>query len=212
VLAPCEGSEVEEARQPLYKLPLDYVFASLLLILLAPIIGGVAVAVKLDSPGPVFFRQPRVGCKEQTFMIWKFRTMAHAVADIGGVQLTVRNDIRITRVGAWLRKWSLDEIPQLLNVLAGDMSLVGPRPHPLMATAETRLYHEIVPEYRRRHTIKPGITGWAQVNGWRGETATTYQLEQRVAYDLAYIEKQCLWLDLWILLLTTVRIRGVDVF
>jgi lipopolysaccharide/colanic/teichoic acid biosynthesis glycosyltransferase len=184
---------------------LDYTLASILVIILAIPLGIIAVAIKLDSPGPVFFRQPRVGFRNQSFMIWKFRTMWCDTADIEGSRLTVRNDPRITRFGALLRKRSLDEVPQLFNVLAGDMSLVGPRPHPIRAKAGDRLYPDVVPNYAARHAVKPGITGWAQINGWRGETIAPYQIEQRVAFDMAYISKRSIRFDLWIMILTIAR-------
>jgi len=195
------------------KIVLDWTLAALLLVILIVPCLFIAAAIKLDSSGDVFFRQPRVGFRNQRFMIWKFRTMQSTVSDLGGTQLTARGDPRITRVGNWLRKWSIDEWPQLLNVLAGEMSLVGPRPHPLHAKAGDRLYPDVVPNYARRHLVKPGITGWAQVNGWRGETTTYHHIEQRVAYDLEYIENQSLKLDLWIMLLTVLReIRSKTAF
>jgi polysaccharide biosynthesis protein PslA len=170
-------------------------------------------AMKLDSPGPVFFRQSRVGFRNQSFMIWKFRTMRYETADIEGSQLTLRNDPRITRFGALLRKWSLDEVPQLFNVLAGDMSLVGPRPHGIRAKAGDRVHSDVVPNYAARHAVKPGITGWAQINGWRGETVVPYQIEQRVACDMEYISERSIRLDLWIMILTVAReIRSKTAF
>ena len=195
------------------KIVLDWTLAALLLVILIVPCLFIAAAIKLDSSGDVFFRQPRVGFRNQRFIIWKFRTMQSTANDLGGTQLTARGDPRITRVGNWLRKWSIDEWPQLLNVLAGEMSLVGPRPHALHAKAGDRFYQDVVPNYTRRHSVKPGITGWAQVNGWRGETTKYHQIEQRVAYDLEYIENQSLKLDLWIMRLTVVReIRSKTAF
>jgi lipopolysaccharide/colanic/teichoic acid biosynthesis glycosyltransferase len=192
---------------------LDYTLTSMLLIILAIPLGIIAIAIKFDSPGPVFFRQRRVGFRNQSFMIWKFRTMRYETADIEGSQLTLRNDPRITRFGALLRKWSLDEVPQLFNVLAGDMSLVGPRPHPIRAKAGDRLYRDVVPNYAARHAVKPGITGWAQINGWRGETIVPYQIEQRVTFDMEYISKRSIRFDLWIMILTVAReIRSKTAF
>lgn len=188
--------------QPLRKTIFDLVLAVLLLFALAIPLICIAVIIKCDSKGPVFFRQPRVGLNNRLFCIWKFRTMYHTMSDLHGVKLTERNDRRITRSGMWLRKWSIDEVPQIFNVLAGDMSLVGPRPHALYAGVGERLYGQIVPDYALRHAVKPGITGWAQVNGWRGETTTPMQIEQRVAHDIAYIENWSIWLDCKILLLT----------
>lgn len=177
----------------------------LILVAMIPML-LVAVAIKLDSHGPVFFRQPRVGLNGRIFRMWKFRTMHVCDADMDGVRLTRRCDPRITRVGARLRKWSIDEVPQLLNVLTGDMSLVGPRPHAVKANVGNRLYSELIPNYWRRHCVKPGITGWAQVNGWRGETTTFRQIEQRVLHDLEYISRQSLPFDFWILALTLSKI------
>jgi lipopolysaccharide/colanic/teichoic acid biosynthesis glycosyltransferase len=184
---------------------LDYTLASILLAIVAIPLGIIAIMIKLDSPGPVFFCQARVGIRNQPFQIWKFRTMRYDSADLDGSQLTVRNDPRVTRFGALLRKFSADELPQLFNVLLGQMSLVGPRPHPVQARAGGRLYCEVVPNYAARHAVKPGITGWAQINGWRGETTVPYQIEQRVAFDIDYISRRSVRFDLRILALTAVR-------
>jgi lipopolysaccharide/colanic/teichoic acid biosynthesis glycosyltransferase len=183
---------------------LDVTLALILIVLFVPVFLLFGLLIKLDSPGPVFFRQPRVGYQGRVFTIYKFRTMYHDEADILGAQLTLDKDPRVTPFGEWLRKWSLDELPQIRNVLEGDMSLVGPRPHPLQAKAGDCLYQDAVPGYNRRHEVLPGITGWAQVNGWRGETAAVYQIEQRVHYDLEYIRRQSFWFDLRILALTCV--------
>jgi undecaprenyl-phosphate glucose phosphotransferase len=201
------SAALKECHSPrrFQKIALDWTLAVILSIVLAVPFILIAVAIKLDSLGPVFFRQPRVGYRNRRFLIWKFRTMQAATMDIGGTQLTTRGDPRITRVGSWLRRWSIDELPQIWNVVIGDMSLVGPRPHPIYAKAGDRLYQEVVPNYAQRHIVKPGITGWAQVNGWRGETHYYYQIQQRVAYDLDYIERQSLTFDLKIMLLTIVR-------
>ena len=194
------------ADQPLYKSLIDYPLAMLLVLACALPMTCIALAIKLDSSGPIFFRQPRVGLDGRIFRIWKFRTMYQNNGDLEGAKLTVRNDPRVTRIGVFLRRWSIDEIPQLLNVLAGDMSIVGPRPHPIMANVNLRSYAELVTGYDSRHQVKPGITGWAQVNGWRGETTAVFQLERRVAHDLEYIAKRSLRFDLWIIILTTVRV------
>lgn len=183
----------------------------LLIIFILPMI-LVAASIKLDSSGPVFFRQPRVGLNGKLFTIWKFRTMRADETDIDGARLTARDDPRVTRVGAWLRRWSVDELPQLFNVLTGTMSLVGPRPHAIQANVGDRLYSEIVPGYSLRQTVKPGITGWAQVNGCRGETTTLRQIEQRIAYDLDYIRRQSLLLDIRILFQTLVHIADRNAF
>lgn len=184
------------------KRALDIVGACLLLVMTAPVFLAVALAVKLDSPGPVFFRQPRLGYGGRLFRIWKFRTMREEASDPDGRLLTVRNDPRVTRVGAFLRRTSLDELPQLVNVLTGEMSLVGPRPHPIAASAGGRPYAEVVPDIARRLRVKPGMTGLAQVEGWRGNTNTERKLIERVEADLRYIATWSFWLDLEIVLRT----------
>jgi lipopolysaccharide/colanic/teichoic acid biosynthesis glycosyltransferase len=209
---PLYAVERASALRPLHRTVFDWTITACLLLILAVPFLIIAVAIKLDSPGPVFFRQPRVGLHNRVFKVWKFRSMHHHGADITGSQLTRRNDPRITRVGAWLRKTSLDEAPQLFNVLLREMALVGPRPHPLNASAGGILYHEAVPDYALRHRVLPGITGWAQINGWRGETERLIQIEQRVRYDLEYIERQSLLFDVKILLLTPLRLSGKHVF
>jgi polysaccharide biosynthesis protein PslA len=183
----------------------DIVFATLLLIVASPLLAVIAVAIRLDSPGPVLFRQPRLGFNNRLFTCYKFRTMHHAMTDLMGDRQATRGDARVTRVGKWLRALSLDELPQLLNVFRGDMSLVGPRPHPPNTKADDKLFTEVVANYAFRHRVKPGITGWAQVNGWRGETKTLDQIENRVACDLAYIENWSVWFDLRIIFLTITR-------
>ena len=179
--------------------------ALLLLVLLLPVLVGVALAVCVDSRGPILFRQPRVGRHGDIFTIWKFRTMHHALADAGAERQTSRGDRRITRIGRTLRRLSLDELPQLVNVLRGEMALVGPRPHTPTTAVAGRLLPEITAAYPRRHAVRPGITGWAQVNGSRGELRTEDDVRRRVAFDLAYIEAWSLALDLRILLLTVLR-------
>jgi Undecaprenyl-phosphate glucose phosphotransferase len=180
----------------------DVVIATTGLVLSAPLLLVIAVAIKLDSLGPVLFRQPRLGFNQRQFLVYKFRTMYSELEDIMGDRLVRRGDRRVTRVGAVLRRLSLDELPQLFNVLRGEMSIVGPRPHPLNAKAKDKLYDEIVAGYASRHRVKPGITGWAQVNGWRGETDTYEKIERRVEHDLYYVENWSVGFDLWILLLT----------
>ena len=194
----------DEWQQPLGQLLLNYSIGYLLAVLLVVPIVCIALLIKFDSPGPVFFRQPRIGLHNRVFVLWKFRTMYVDCTDVAGAQLTQRDDPRITRFGAWLRRTSLDELPQLFNVLAGEMSLVGPRPHPIQAKAGDVLYADAVAGYHKRHAVLPGITGWAQVNGWRGETTCAEQIEQRVRYDLEYIERQSVLFDLRILVLTVV--------
>jgi Undecaprenyl-phosphate glucose phosphotransferase len=181
----------------------DKLLALMALTFLAPIMLLCAVGIKLTSPGPVFYRQPRQGFKGREFMIYKFRTMHPADSKILAPKLTTRNDPRIFPFGAILRKTSLDELPQLFNVLLGDMSLVGPRPHLRSArVGDSIQYDEAVAEYAARHRVKPGITGWAQVNGWRGPTEILEQIQKRVEYDIYYIDNWSVTFDLWILVLT----------
>lgn len=191
----------------------DRLLASLLLLLAAPMMLVITVAIKLDSAGPVFFRQKRYGYNNKLIEIYKFRTMHHDRVDQHAETLVTRRDPRVTRVGAWLRRTSLDELPQLLNVLRGEMSMVGPRPHATRAKAAGRFYEEVVREYALRHRVKPGITGWAQVNGWRGETDTEESIRKRVEFDLQYIENWSLLLDVAILLRTlAVVLRGQNAY
>jgi polysaccharide biosynthesis protein PslA len=187
------------------KLAFDLVIGSLVLLVLSPLLALIALAIRLDSPGPVLFRQPRLGFNNRLFTCYKFRTMHHGMTDLLGDRQATRDDPRVTRLGKWLRALSLDELPQLLNVMQGNMSLVGPRPHPPNTRAADKLFTDVVAKYAFRHRVKPGITGWAQVNGWRGETRTIEQIENRVACDLAYIENWSVWFDLRIMLLTITR-------
>jgi exopolysaccharide biosynthesis polyprenyl glycosylphosphotransferase len=163
-----------------------------------PFLVGVALLIRRDSRGPALFLQRRYGFNQQPFRILKFRTMETAEDGDVIVQAT-RDDARVTRVGRWLRRWSIDELPQLLNVIKGDMSLVGPRPH---ALSHNREYEQKISRYARRHNVKPGITGWAQVHGLRGETDTDEKMRKRVEHDLYYIDNWSLWLDVRILFLT----------
>jgi lipopolysaccharide/colanic/teichoic acid biosynthesis glycosyltransferase len=191
---------------------LDITLAVCALIPLTFLFLIIGLAIKLDSRGGVFFRQPRIGYKNQVFSMWKFRTMYSDRADLLGARLTEENDPRITRVGAWLRKSSMDELPQVINVLFGSMSFVGPRPHPLQAKVGDKLYQDVVPGYHRRHVVLPGITGWAQVNGWRGETIEVYQIQQRVRHDIEYVSRQSLWFDLHILARTALCVLRCKAF
>ena len=159
----------------------------------------VGLAIKLDDPGPVFFRQDRIGIGNRVFKIWKFRSMSVAQQDAAASKLTLRNDDRVTRIGKFIRKTSIDELPQLLNVLMGDMSLVGPRPHAAMARAGDLLYWEVDQAYWERHAVKPGITGLAQVRGYRGNTFEEDNLRDRLQADLEYVAIWSLLLDLKIL-------------
>ncbi|OLL31623.1 undecaprenyl-phosphate glucose phosphotransferase [Burkholderia sp. SRS-W-2-2016] len=177
----------------------DRVFALGALIAISPILLGCAIAVKLSSHGPVFFKQRRKGADGRVFTIYKFRTMRVHEQKAGVLQQATRGDPRITRVGAFLRRTSLDELPQFINVLRGEMSVVGPRPH---AIEHDDLYQNIVNGYIHRYRIKPGITGWAQINGFRGETDRIEKMEGRVAHDLYYLQNWSFWLDVKIILAT----------
>ena len=181
----------------------DFIIGGIVTLLLLPVLAIVVLAIKLDSPGPVIFKQRRHAFNNHEFDIYKFRTMRwNPAATTGNLEQTARKDARITRVGSFLRSSSLDELPQLFNVLKGDMSLVGPRPHAVNMRTETQLGHEITDMYAHRHRVKPGITGWSQINGSRGATDTTGQLRRRVELDLYYIENWSVLLDLKILALT----------
>jgi Undecaprenyl-phosphate glucose phosphotransferase len=180
----------------------DIILPLIILFCIWPLLLAIAVAIKLDSPGPVFFRQPREGFNNQTFRVYKFRSMYHDRAEFDAINQASRNDPRVTRVGRILRMTSLDELPQIFNVLQGDMSLVGPRPHAASTRAGGRLFSDVVSSYAARHKVKPGITGWAQVCGWRGETDTENKLIKRFEHDLYYIENWSLWLDFYILFRT----------
>jgi Undecaprenyl-phosphate glucose phosphotransferase len=177
----------------------DRLLAAVGLVIVLPLMGLIAMLVKLDSAGPVFFAQKRYGFNNNEFTVLKFRTMVTDAGADGDVPQARRNDPRVTNVGAFLRRTSLDELPQLFNVLKGDMSLVGPRPH---AVAHNEKFADLIDDYLSRHKVKPGITGWAQVNGLRGEVDTPAKIQQRVHYDLYYIDNWSLLLDLKILLLT----------
>jgi Undecaprenyl-phosphate glucose phosphotransferase len=191
--------------QAIRKRLLDVSLGLLLLILLLPVLAVVALMVKADSPGPILFRQPRLGFNDRPFTVLKFRSMYADSADLMATTQTSRRDRRVTRVGKWLRKLSLDELPQLFNVLSGDMSLVGPRPHAPHTRAGGQLLKDAMAEYVIRHQVRPGITGWAQVNGARGELVTMDDLRRRVTYDLEYIQKWSLWFDLRIISMTVMK-------
>jgi Undecaprenyl-phosphate glucose phosphotransferase len=177
----------------------DRILAILILLLALPTLLTIAALVKLDSPGPVLFRQRRFGFKNDVFTVLKFSSMAVDVDRDGAVPQATRGDLRVTRLGAFLRRHSLDEPPQFLNVIKGDMSIVGPRPH---AVAHNEQYAGLIDDYLARHKVKPGITGWAQVNGLRGETDTIEKMETRVQHDLYYVDNWSLLFDLRIILLT----------
>lgn len=187
--------------QAAIKSVIDRVGAALLLFLIGPLMLCVALMVKLTSPGPVLFRQQRFGLNNEVIEVFKFRTLYHHCADLDAQQPVERNDVRITPIGKLLRALSIDELPQLLNVLKGNMSLVGPRPLPLGLRVEGRLCSDF-PRYAARHRVRPGITGLAQIKGWRGGMDACGKLEKRLDWDLAYIEKYSLTLDMRILLAT----------
>ncbi|MFC4350556.1 exopolysaccharide biosynthesis polyprenyl glycosylphosphotransferase [Fodinicurvata halophila] len=188
-------------RQEVIKRVEDYLIATLALLLASPLMGLVAIAIKLGSGGPVLFRQRRLGLHGKPFVILKFRTMARETCDTGE-EGTRPDDPRITPVGRLLRRASLDELPQFLNVLRGEMSVVGPRAHVPGMQIDDRTYLETVEAYALRHRVKPGITGWAQVNGMRGGIRTRQRARRGVRLDLQYIDNWSLWLDLRILLRT----------
>lgn len=180
----------------------DLTIASVVLLLLAPLLVVVAIAIKRDSPGPVLFRQTRIGRGNEMFQIMKFRTMRVEQSDGAGTRSTTRDDDRITRVGRFLRRTSMDELPQLFNVLKGDMSIVGPRPHALGSRAAEKLFWEVDGRYWHRHAAKPGMTGLAQIRGYRGATMAETDLTNRLQADLEYLERWSIWRDMHIILLT----------
>ncbi len=179
----------------------DVIFSTLIMIIISPILALLALGVKLSSPGPILFKQKRYGMNGKQINVYKFRSMT--TQDNGEViKQAMKNDIRITKFGAFIRKTSLDELPQFFNVLQGKMSIVGPRPH---AIAHNEEYRKLIPKYMQRHLVKPGITGWAQINGWRGETDTLEKMEKRIDFDLHYLNNWTLWLDIKIIILTAIK-------
>ncbi len=189
----------------------DKMLAFLILVLISPVLLVVAIVIKLDSPGPVFFRQKRAGWNGKTFNIWKFRSMRveTQVTDTEELKQAQRDDPRVTRVGRFIRKTSLDELPQLFNVLTGDMSLVGPRPH---AIQHDEVYSQRISDYYARHNIKPGITGLAQIRGYRGETKEIDQMTKRIESDIEYINNWSIWLDLSIIARTATAFTGKSAY
>jgi Undecaprenyl-phosphate glucose phosphotransferase len=188
----------------------DKAIAALLILMLAPVMAAVWAAVKLDSRGPALFRQKRYGFNNELIEVYKFRSMFVDQTDHTARRLTARDDPRVTRVGRFIRKASLDELPQLFNVLKGELSMVGPRPHATNANVNDAEYSEIVEEYFARTRVKPGITGWAQVNGWRGNTDTVEKLHRRLEHDLYYIENWSLIFDLYILARTPFSLLSAE--
>ena len=202
------GGPTDPDRRAFNKRVQDLLIGAAALVVAAPIMALVALAVRLDSPGPVFFRQRRHGFNHETIVVWKFRSMRHDSADATASRQVCCDDDRVTRVGRFIRATSLDELPQIFNVLSGEMSLVGPRPHAIgMKTGETESAL-LVAEYAHRCRIKPGMTGWAAIKGSRGPVDTEAQVRERVQLDIEYVERQSLWLDLWIMLITVPVLLG----
>lgn len=179
--------------------------ALLFIFVFAPVFIITALAIKLSSKGPVLFKQRRVGLGNNEFHVYKFRTMYVEGQDLSGVRQTMADDARITTVGRLLRRTSVDEVPQIINILKGEMSFVGPRPHVAGMLAGGLPYEELVPYYDLRHAMKPGLTGWAQANGLRGPTIDPIRARQRVDHDIAYIQNFSLWLDLVVIARTAWR-------
>lgn len=200
---PLEGWKLWQKRA------LDVCVATLALVVASPVMLLIALAIKIESPGPILFRQKRAGFNDSAFECWKFRSMYWERRDLGAQTQTAQGDARVTRVGRFIRRTSLDELPQFFNVLQGRMSVVGPRPHALATSAEGRLLGDLLDEYAARHRVKPGMTGWAQVNGLRGAITSVDLLQKRVAHDLDYIERWSLLFDLRIIL-KTIRVIIYD--
>ncbi|MCP4937029.1 MAG: undecaprenyl-phosphate glucose phosphotransferase [bacterium] len=188
------------------KLLFDKIVATAMIVGLAPVMALIALALKLEGGKTILFKQKRIGFNNELIEIFKFRSMYENHADQNATKLVSKNDPRVTRVGRFIRRTSLDELPQLFNVLKGDLSLVGPRPHATHAKANGELYDKVVDDYFARHRVKPGITGWAQINGWRGETDTYEKIRKRVEYDLYYVENWSILFDLQILLQTPLEL------
>ena len=188
----------------------DVTLALLGLVLLSPVFLLTALAIKLDSRGPVIFRQKRYGFNNEVIDVLKFRSMYAEQSDAQARQVVTKGDPRVTRVGRIIRKSSIDELPQLVNVLRGELSLVGPRPHAVNAHTKDRLWDEVIDGYFGRHKVKPGVTGWAQINGWRGEVDNDEKIRRRVEHDLYYIENWSVLFDLWIVLLTPIRLLNTE--
>lgn len=206
-LASLDGP-IDADRRAFNKRQQDLVVGTLALILLSPVIAAVALAIRLDSPGPILFRQRRHGFNQEEIIVWKFRSMRHETADATASRQVTADDDRITRVGRFIRGTSLDELPQILNVLKGEMSLVGPRPHAIgMKTGQIESAR-LVAEYAHRHRIKPGMTGWAAIKGSRGPLHTAAEVRRRVQLDIDYVERQSLWMDLWIMAVTVPVLLG----
>jgi Undecaprenyl-phosphate glucose phosphotransferase len=185
-----------------FKWLFDKVVALVAIIVFSPVMIATAIAIKLESKGPVIFKQKRHGFNNELIEVYKFRSMYTDRSDANASKLVTKNDPRVTKVGRIIRKTSIDELPQFFNVLKGELSVVGPRPHALQAKADNQLYYDAVEGYFARHRVKPGVTGWAQINGWRGETDTIDKIMQRVHHDLYYIENWSVFLDFYIVFMT----------
>jgi len=196
------------ARRAWLKRAQDLAVAGVGLLVAGPVMLIVALAVKLDSPGPIFFRQRRHGFNNEAILVWKFRSMRHEMADAQAARQISANDDRVTKVGKFIRKTSLDELPQLFNVLAGEMSIVGPRPHAIGMKTGGVESAKLVAEYAHRHRMKPGLTGWAAIKGSRGPVDTPESVRLRVALDVEYIERQSFWLDLYVIVMTIPCLLG----
>ena len=207
----CDRVVVQIRRRPLddwqivQKMLFDRIGSLLVIAMLSPLLLTLALLVRMSGPGPIIFRQLRVGFNTKTFICFKFRSLHHDRCDGDEIAQATRHEPRVPWIGGWLRKLSLDELPQLFNVLRGEMSLVGPRPHAPATKAGDRYFQDVIADYAVRHRVKPGITGWAQVNGWRGETRTVEQLQSRIDHDFHYIENWSMFFDLKILFLTVMR-------
>jgi Undecaprenyl-phosphate glucose phosphotransferase len=206
-LADVQGP-VDDDRRAFNKRLQDIVLGLTAMVLLAPVMAGVALAIRMDSPGPIFFRQRRHGFNHEEIVVWKFRSMRQESADATASRQVTHDDDRVTRIGKFIRKTSLDELPQLLNVITGEMSLVGPRPHAIGMKTGHIESARLVAEYAHRHRIKPGMTGWAAVNGSRGPLHTAQDVRRRVQLDIDYVENQSFWLDLWIMAVTLPVLLG----
>jgi Undecaprenyl-phosphate glucose phosphotransferase len=206
-LADVQGP-VDDDRRAFNKRLQDLIVGLIALLLLTPVMALLAIAIRLDSPGPIFFRQRRHGFNHEEIVVWKFRSMRQDAADATASRQVTHDDDRVTRIGKFIRATSLDELPQLLNVLAGEMSLVGPRPHAIGMKTGHIESARLVADYAHRHRIKPGMTGWAAVNGSRGPLHTAQDVRRRVQLDIDYVERQSLWMDLWIMAVTVPVLLG----
>ncbi len=189
----------------------DRIVGGIALLALSPLLALVALAIKLDSRGPVFFKQKRFGFNNERIDVFKFRSLYHEMADPTASKVVTKDDPRVTRVGRFIRKTSIDELPQLINVVfKGNLSLVGPRPHAVQQKLQNQLLDEAVDGYFARHRVRPGITGWAQINGWRGEVDSAEKIQRRVEFDLYYIENWSVLFDAYILLKTPLALLKTE--